>query len=116
MGKDVYLKWEGQTEKEKSAQYTGFDITAGKVGYLRERYGEAVSALSTFLPEEWEGDIVLPAAKLKERLPETLKKVAERYSGSKFKKQAMQSYRDFVKLAEKKEREIGKPCSIYVSY
>ncbi len=116
MGIDVYLKWEGQTKNEEEAQYTGFDITAGKVGYLRESYGKDVSALGTFIKEEWEGEIPLPAETLKERLPQTLEKVAERYEGSKFKDEAMQSYRDFVDLAERKERETGKPCTVYVSY
>lgn len=29
---------------------------------------------------------------------------------------AVQSYRDFVELAERKEKETGKPCTIYASY
>jgi hypothetical protein len=28
----------------------------------------------------------------------------------------VQSFRDFVSLAEQKERETGKPCTIYASY
>ena len=35
MGSDVYLHWDGKTEHEQKAQYTGYSITAGKVGYLR---------------------------------------------------------------------------------
>lgn len=30
--------------------------------------------------------------------------------------EAVQSYRDFVALAERKERETGKPCTVYASY
>jgi hypothetical protein len=42
MGIDVYIYWNGQTKKEKEAQYTGFDIRAGQVGYLRASYGMGV--------------------------------------------------------------------------
>lgn len=39
MGTDVYLEWEGKTEKEQEARFTGWDIGAGDVGYLRASIG-----------------------------------------------------------------------------
>ncbi len=39
MGHDIYLRWEGMTEKDKSNQITGFDVTCGHLGYLRASYG-----------------------------------------------------------------------------
>lgn len=30
--------------------------------------------------------------------------------------EVVQSYRDFVALAERKEKELGKPCTVYASY
>lgn len=39
MGTDIYLTWDGQTETEKKAQYTGYSINAGNVGYLRASIG-----------------------------------------------------------------------------
>jgi hypothetical protein len=38
MGLDVYLIWDGQTEEEKEAQFTGFSIGDGHNGYLRVSY------------------------------------------------------------------------------
>lgn len=37
MGLDVYARWDGQTQEECQAQYTGFR-TDGAVGYLRSAY------------------------------------------------------------------------------
>jgi hypothetical protein len=36
--------------------------------------------------------------------------------GEKYADQVVQSFRDFVSLAERKERETGKPCTVYASY
>jgi hypothetical protein len=41
MGTDVYLEWTGKTEEEKQAQFTGWSIEAGHVGYLRASIGMA---------------------------------------------------------------------------
>ena len=37
MGVDIYMRWSGQAEDEKKAQFTGFQ-TKGDVGYLRGAY------------------------------------------------------------------------------
>lgn len=39
MGTDIYLDWNGKTEKDKEKQYTGWSIDAGDVGYLRASIG-----------------------------------------------------------------------------
>jgi hypothetical protein len=36
--------------------------------------------------------------------------------GETYAEQVVQSFRDFVSLAERKERETGKPCTVYASY
>jgi hypothetical protein len=36
--------------------------------------------------------------------------------GPEYAEQVVQSFRDFVALAERKERETGKPCTVYASY
>jgi hypothetical protein len=36
--------------------------------------------------------------------------------GVEYADQVVQSFRDFVALAERKERETGKPCTVYASY
>lgn len=57
MGTDIYLSWDGQTEAEKKAQYTGYSIEAGKVGYLRASIGmeKENAILRELFPNEiWE--------------------------------------------------------------
>jgi hypothetical protein len=38
MGIDIYMTWKNQTPDEEKAQLTGFSVTAGATGYLREAY------------------------------------------------------------------------------
>ena len=58
MGTDIYLKWKGQTAKQKQDQFTGFDITKGNIGYLRASIGmtRENQTLRLIFPEKhWEG-------------------------------------------------------------
>ena len=59
MGIDIYMSWDDQTDDEKQAQYTGFSITSGDVGYLREAYHGEPYATDVLVPEsfEWTKDI-----------------------------------------------------------
>lgn len=54
MGIDIYMHWDDQTDDERRAQYTGFDTTAGSVGYLREAYHGDPYATDTLVPEAFE--------------------------------------------------------------
>lgn len=75
MGIDVYLTWDNQTEAEKKAQYTGFSVEAGKVGYLREAYhGSPYATHALFARRYWDGDEDARAdvPELKRRLPATV--------------------------------------------
>lgn len=57
MGTDIYLKWDGQTRTQQKAQYTGYSIDAGNVGYLRASIGmETENAVlrEVFPNEIWE--------------------------------------------------------------
>lgn len=172
MGIDVYLKWDRQTESERKAQFTGFSVEAGNVGYLHEAYHGGPYATAVLISERWDDQpddgFAIPAATLRERLPaavltaiyrehvvyesgdaipaggadnmvaamlqclkeaataqdnrldvtpnsEQLRAVSALIEQRKLPKHAM-AFADFVALAERKERETGKPCWIEVSY
>lgn len=126
MGIDIYLKWKGQTEEERKAQYTGFSITSGHVGYLREAYNREPYATKVMFPETWQDHndtddekrkgVSYPASVLRERLSRTLAAVRERYGDSEVLPEAIQSWEAFVALAERKEAETGAPCRVVNSY
>lgn len=73
MGIDVYLKWDKQTEEDYRRQITGFSVTSGHTGYLREAYHGGPYATPVLISEDWddqpEEGFEVPAAKLRERLP-----------------------------------------------
>ncbi|WP_270619996.1 hypothetical protein [Paenibacillus macerans] len=65
MGLDVYVRWEGMTEKDQKAQITGFK-NSGEKGYLRQSWGSLDAWDSVFnkvfgiswtdcLTPDWEG-------------------------------------------------------------
>lgn len=106
MGIDIYMEWDGMTEDERKARITGFDTTAGSVGYLREAYHGEPYATDTLVFDafEWtenigrlmsnaeangsqlDDDLVallargvpMRAEALRERLPDALEKAQER--------------------------------------
>lgn len=124
MGIDIYAQWKGQTKKEKDAQYTGFSIQSGNVGYLREAYHGEPYATHYFVSEAFSsGETTkIPALTLLERLPKTLELVRERQQRLYPKDnelslwKAQKAYVDFYELCAKKEKETGEPCVIYASY
>jgi hypothetical protein len=122
MGIDIYVRWDGQTEDEKNAQYTGFDITAGAVGYLREAYHGDVYATRVLVPEAFEGDCnaAIPAATLRERLPATIGAHILRHANTYNEAidesaRSAQTFVEFVDLVEAKERA-GLNPTIIASY
>lgn len=168
MGIDIYLEWDDMAAEEKKAQATGFSVTSGDVGYLREAYHGGPYATKILCREAFESETcraAIPAEILRERLthvtepaytenvghdmvrhmmnmfqtmgvrveggpiepdttsPMTVEEaVRERqrnvYGGDNAEQteKVVQAFRDFVALAEQKERETGKPCTIYASY
>lgn len=140
MGIDIYLKWDNQSKAEHDAQLTGFSVTHGHVGYLREAYHGGPYATHVLCPESFDHRCSketctwdeknqwfdckgprIPAAILRSRLPEVLETAREReqkvYGGSKRDaNRVAKSYEDFVALAEKMEAETGQPCNVYASY
>jgi len=54
MGSDVYLRWDSMSEEDKEKQLTGFNIAAGKAGYLRASIGmaEENEVLRVLFPEQ----------------------------------------------------------------
>lgn len=167
MGIDIYLEWDGMEEEEKSAQVTGFSITSGNVGYLREAYHGGPYATRILVREAFEAEdcrAQIPAEIMRERLTHVTEPAmtgeghqlaqmivgiiqdtgAEVVSGGGIQsdttrpmtveeavrerqrrlygedenhiERVVKSFRDFVTLAEEKERQTGKPCTVYASY
>jgi hypothetical protein len=128
MGIDIYAEWHGMTGDERNAQIVGFDPTAGHVGYLREAYHGEPYATHVLLPELFDensdvgNEADIPAVLLRERLPAALaaaeqrEKVLYGETDPLEIKRVLNSYRNFVALCERKERETGKPCTIRASY
>lgn len=169
MGIDIYLEWDDMDEESKKAQATGFCITAGHVGYLREAYHGGPYATRILVREAFEAEDCsarIPASVMKERLtlvteptnafngghyisaavneilkdatnaPTASGKVAEdttrpmtvyeaiieRYSrlypdhAAEYIPRVMKSFYDFVALAEERERQTGKPCTVIASH
>lgn len=122
MGADIYLQWEGMTQEEKSKQLCGFDIGYGRYGYLRGAYNGHVgydALLVLFDGVSWEKDWKVKIEKLKEnlkKLEETLFKTRKKdFYKENGKEIEIQSYRDFVKLAEKLIKQ-GKKPKVHFSY
>lgn len=76
MGIDIYTNWKGQKEEEEKAQVTGFSVTSGNVGYLREAYHGGPYVTRFLVKEAFEdaenhedGEVPIPASVLRERLP-----------------------------------------------
>jgi hypothetical protein len=125
MGIDIYMRWKGQTEEERKAQYnTGFSTTAGDVGYLQEAYHGEPYATKSLVPEAFNsksGEAIIPVKHLLARLPGVLKLAMKRekeiYHGSEdAQMKRAKAFADFVALAERKEKEMGEPVTIYASY
>jgi hypothetical protein len=123
MGIDIYAEWKGMSDAEKEAQITGFSVDHGHVGYLREAYHGEPYATHVLVAESFEdGRAAIPAATLRERLPETLE-VAERRERELYGEtdaeaisRVLKSFSDFVELCAQKEDETGEPCLIIASY
>ncbi len=135
MGIDIYMRWKGQTKEETDAQYAGYSVVHGHVGYLREAYHGDPYATRVLVPEAFAGHDNKPddfdwraykgepisAAVLRERLPDTVAAAIERarvvYDEHIDEHDAVaQAFVDFVELAERKEKETGEPVMIYASY
>ena len=110
-------------QEESNAQITGFDDTAGHVGYLREAYHGEPYATRVLVPEAFEeGEAAIPAALLRERLPAALR-AAEQRERTVYGEtdpleiqRVLDSFRNFVELCERKQAESGEPCRITASY
>lgn len=91
--------------------------------YLREAYHGEPYATRLLVPEAFDqGEAEIAASVLRERLPAVLE-VAQRreklvYGETEPAKinRVLDSYRNFVALCERKERDTGKPCRITASY
>lgn len=167
MGIDIYLEWDGMEEEEKSAQDTGFSITAGAAGYLREAYHGGPYATRILVREAFEAEdcrAQIPAAIMRERLThiteparngtghklaaqlleilnetgaeithggtiqsdttrpmtveEAVRERQKRLYGERADtaERVVKSFYDFVALAEEKEDQTGKFCTVYASY
>lgn len=124
MGIDVYVQFDGQTKQESEAQITGFSITSGGVGYLREAYHGEPYATRYLVSEAFdanEGSAQIPAATLRERLAQTQALAIERakkiYNETvTLESSEIKTFAEFVEYCERAEAKTGKPCTIIASY
>lgn len=125
MGIDIYTRWPGQSEDEQAAQITGFDVTKGSVGYLREAYHGEPYVTQYLVREAFDAPncrAQIPAAVLRDRLPKAVELAVERarvvYGEANVGAAdvVVQSFVQFVELCERKERETGEPVTIVASY
>ena len=128
MGIDIYLIWEGQSESEKAQQ--GFSGAQGHLGYLRESYHGGPYATHVLVPEAFTDErdeqlvlVEIPAEVLRQRLPATIETAIARlvkvYGLNREEArndEIVKSFIAFVELAERKEKETGKSCTIHASY
>lgn len=174
MGIDIYLRWPKQTKDEEKSQITGFSITSGNVGYLREAYHGGPYVTQFLVREAFESknaEADIQAKVMRDRLPvavmlaiyrehvvygegersvidvedkdklvntlmnsltdaleiknqnldefrfndEQVRAVKELIASRRLDKYAL-TFVDFVELAERKENETGKPCTVIASY
>lgn len=110
MGCDVYLSWDGITTEEKEKQYTGYDVTCGKFGYLRGAYGDHVGLkaiemlFGTFYDDSDGKPTQIPIRVMETNLKKLENGLFKRRR-KEFHPREQQSYRDFVALAKKKQIE-----------
>lgn len=125
MGIDIYVRWEGQSEAEKQAQYTGYSVEHGHVGYLREAYHGGPYATQVLVKEAFDdsdsdGGTRIPASTLRRRLPAALKAARER-GWKNYRERyeddhpVLQSFVKFVELVERLEKDKKRP-RIIASY
>ncbi len=121
MGVDVYLSWTGITEEEKQKQFTGYDCTCGKFGYLRSNYsGVSYDAIAEFfgkyfdigMGKPMDFDFKYVEKNLKKMEKGIFKKRAKEFY-KKGKVSEIQSYRDFLALAKQK-RDEGKKVKVTI--
>src|SRR5262249_3220894 len=123
MGIDIYVRWNGQTREEQEAQYTGFSVVDGHVGYLREAYHGEPYATRYLVAEAFAaGKASIPATILRERLPHTLKLAREREQNIYHETDeyeiflVLQSFVAFLELSQSKAKEVGWAVIIIASY
>ena len=125
MGIDIYARWKDQTAAEENAQYTGFSVVQGHVGYLREAYHGGPYATRYLVREAFKsptGEARIAAAVLRRRLPHTLKLARQRElevyheTDKQAIQDVLQSFIAFVELCERKEQDTGEPVTVVASY
>jgi hypothetical protein len=125
MGIDIYAEWREQTDSERAAQVSEWLSTnSGEVGYLREAYHGEPYATRFLFAEAFDsetGSARIPAAQLRENLEKALELVEERarkiYDATDEEvEEEKQSFRNFVALCERVEKETGEAVRIIASY
>lgn len=104
MGYNIYLQWDGMTKKDQEAQYTGFSIVHGHVGYLRESYGGRCHA--THILQDLAGgdyELTIDNYKLADKKNEIIEAIEVRYKDSEIKDEVVKSWVAFIALHKEKE-------------
>jgi hypothetical protein len=124
MGIDLYAR---QTSNSTAWKHTraGYVLhhESEDSGYLREAYFSGIYAIPTLAPEAFGSPqrVQIPAAKLRERLPQVLEVTEWRESRLLGRpkaevRSALREIRKFVKTCERIERQSGKPATTQVSW
>lgn len=100
MGWDIYMRWKGQTMQERELQYCGGSERFGHVGYLRK---------PMFPFPSFDGMFDEPGGIVDTKILRSA--IEQAYTMDAY---ALDSYRAFVDLAERKERETGEPVRVVV--
>jgi hypothetical protein len=127
MGIDIYMRWDGITEQEKQSQLTGFSVTSGHLGYLREAYHGGPYATKKLVPEAFEAEDAgyeaqISAELMRARLPEVIETCLHReqhvYGKTNVTKDSpiALAFVQFVELAEKQEAATGIPVTVRASF
>ena len=123
MAIDIYLGWKSEEEEQRTEEIT-YSRT-GDAGYLHEAYHGGLYVTEFLVPEVFRsetGDAEIPAAVLRERLPEALDLAEERLrtlygeTDPEVIADEKRTFIDFVELAEAKERALGEPCTVTIVY
>ena len=124
MGIDMYLEWEGMTEDDTKAQYTGFEVSgkAGVAGYLREAYHGGPYATQVLAPECWKTEdqrTTLDAQTLRKRLPQAIATAhdrAQKVYDAPSHPEMEAALTAFVERAERMQEQTGRPVRVIASY
>lgn len=129
LGVDIYMRWDGMTDEEREAQFTGF-VNAGKAGYLRGAYFGGLSDVLNVLFSwmNWDIDTVFDPQAFRKQLKIIKEMKSRPHEGmwddrppfderqnAPVPEEVIKDYEDFLKLGEELIID-GKTPVVHISY